>query len=552
MYKNKKKWKIRIIAVLIICLITLGGCAGEKPPIWAEQPEVLQGPVRTMLDAVCNADYAAAGKDMHEMPELGMTCPENAVGELYYHAFVESITYELVGECYAADPGAAQKIRITCLDLNSVTEKLPQRVCTFLEQRIAEAETVSEIYDENNEYRSELIASFTMEAANAALAEDARMMTVEVPVKLICVEEQWKILPEPELLQAITGGTWTGTPDCFGTYMSGRLELVDQAVAEMDKVFWLDDADVIAPEPDPARFGTTTDPKSLQWLLDDAAELMEGQEVFFSTDIEIREDSEITYYLDDTIFCVTWQQAIDGAIYTMCEVKIAHGSQFRRYFADDTYRTRNEYYGSDMAALVNAVTAANGDYYNYKFRSYGTVVYKGQVYRANDAVDVCFVDDQGEMILLKREEIAALESVEQFVAENNIRFSIAFGPIMVRDGVNQVPTGYYVLGEIRGKYPRACLGSLGKLHYLMVTAGQTTGYRNMPTVSELADRMISFGCDKAYSLDGGQTGMIVTNDRVQSVLNYRYQRKVSDIFYFATAIPDGTGAGETATGTDVS
>lgn len=332
------------------------------------------------------------------------------------------------------------------------------------------------------------------------------------------------------LTQTITGG--------FDTFLPAQQEQVDQAVASLDKVFWLDDMNVVAPKPDAAKFGTTDDPASLQWLVDGAQELLDGQQLLFSTDVELWEGSQITYYLDDTILSITWQQAIDGAIYTFNEVKIAHGSQFRRYIADDTYRTRNEYYGTEMSTLVNAVTGANGDYYNYKFRSYGTVVYKGEVFRANPAVDVCFVDDKGEMILLTREEIAALESMEDFVAQNNIRFSIAFGPIMVRDGQNAVPSGYYVVGEIRGKYPRACLGSLGQLHYLTVTAGQTGSYRNMPTVSELADRMISYGCDKAYSLDGGQTGMIFTNNQVQSVLNYRYQRKVSDIFYFATAIPN--------------
>ena len=48
-----------------------------------------------------------------------------------------------------------------------------------------------------------------------------------------------------------------------------------------------------------------------------------------------------------------------------------------------------------------------------------------------------------------------------------------------------------------------------------------------------------FGAEKAYALDGGQTAVIVTNDQLINRPSYGYQRMISDIIYFATAIPDG-------------
>ena len=62
-----------------------------------------------------------------------------------------------------------------------------------------------------------------------------------------------------------------------------------------------DDAQV-APEPNPDCYGQTDDPSSLQWLLDEAAFLLDGQELYFSTDVELFEGSLVNYYLDDTIF----------------------------------------------------------------------------------------------------------------------------------------------------------------------------------------------------------------------------------------------------------
>ena len=219
-------------------------------------------------------------------------------------------------------------------------------------------------------------------------------------------------------------------------------------------------------------------------------------------------------------------------------MKIAHASQFRRFLADGQYGSEKQYYCTQMAETVNAVTASNADF--YKYRPYGIVVYDGQVHRVNDRVDTCFIDDKGEMLLVPRGQISDQAAAEAFVEENNVRFSIAFGPILVNDGTNTVPEKYAV-GEINDPYSRAGLGYLGELHYVLVTAGYGLEARVMPTIREFADRMLSFGCQKAYALDGGQTGTIVTNNTLMNYPDFGTQRTVSDIIYFATAIPNRNG-----------
>jgi exopolysaccharide biosynthesis protein len=74
----------------------------------------------------------------------------------------------------------------------------------------------------------------------------------------------------------------------------------------------------------------------------------------------------------------------------------------------------------------------------------------------------------------------------------------------------------------------------------MVTANLLTGAeKNTPTIPTFAKRMQEFGCQTAYSLDGGQTAAIVTNGELMNRPDYGYQRQISDIIYFATAIPNG-------------
>lgn len=324
--------------------------------------------------------------------------------------------------------------------------------------------------------------------------------------------------------------------DKFDMFMTNQVSDALDGVLAVEKVYWLSDEDMVAPEPNPDCFGVSSDPSELQWLLDDAAELLDGQETLFNTDIEIMKRSEVNYYLDETIFSVTWKQVINRGVYTVSEIKIADPSQFRRFLADGEYGSDKQYLTTQMAASVNAVTASNADF--YKHRPYGTIVYNGEVCRANGWVETCYIDDQGEMIFSPRGEITEVEQAEQFVKENNIRFSLAFGPVLVENQENVVPASYPV-GEINKEYARAALAQLGPLHYLLVVVSQEEPYYHVPTTKEFADQLVEFGVEKAYSLDGGQTAVIVTNDKLINRPVYGFQRTVSDIIYFATAVPDG-------------
>lgn len=324
--------------------------------------------------------------------------------------------------------------------------------------------------------------------------------------------------------------------DQYDKYMTNRMSHALEGVMAIDRVYWLNDGDQIAPEPDQSRFGAVKDPAQMQAVLEAAGKLLDGQQTLFNTGTQIFPGSQITYYLDDTIFCVTWRQAIGTAVYTFSEVKIAHASQFRRFLADGEYGSDKQYYGTQMAAAVNAVTAANGDF--YKNRPYGTVIYNGEIFRTGSTLDVCCVNEAGELVFVHRGELKGQAAWEQFVEENGIRFCLAFGPILVEDSRNVCPENY-PLGEVKEAYSRAGLGTLGDLHYLVVTAGFEEGYRRMPTMAEFAARMQSFGCVQAYALDGGQTGTIVTNDQLMNRPDHGTQRTVSDIIYFATAIPEG-------------
>lgn len=293
----------------------------------------------------------------------------------------------------------------------------------------------------------------------------------------------------------------------------------------------------VAPEPNQECFGETDDPTSLQWLLDQAATILDGQELFFSTDVELYPGSVVSYYLDETIFAITWKQVQDGGVYTYSEVKVNHPSQFRRHLSGGEYGSGKYFYTSEMAETVNAVVASGGDFYSQ--RTFGVCVYEGELKKMDGTYSqTCFIDSNGDMSFVYAGDLLRKEEARQYVQENDIQFSLCFGPVLV-DNYEAIKTSSYGVGEPKDHYARAALCQMDTLHYLVAVANQEGAYQRVPTVSEFAVNIQATGCKMAYSLDGGQTASVVMNDKLINRPVYGEQRKISDIIYFATAVPEG-------------
>jgi len=129
------------------------------------------------------------------------------------------------------------------------------------------------------------------------------------------------------------------------------------------------------------------------------------------------------------------------------------------------------------------------------------------------------------------------------VDEHDIEFSLAFGPILV-DDYEVIPHTWYGVGEIKDEYARAALLQMDTLHYIVVTANTDGITEKVPTVARFQEIIAATGCRHAYCLDGGQTATIVMNDELVNRPVKGQQRKISDIIYFATAVPETEGGAE--------
>lgn len=326
--------------------------------------------------------------------------------------------------------------------------------------------------------------------------------------------------------------------DRYDMAITNRISASLDGILAIEKVYWLTDEDVVAPKADPECFGTSEDAASLQWLLDAAQPLLAGQSTLFHTDVELLPNSKVYYYLDETLLVIIWQEHHDGSIYTYTEVKLAHPSQFRRFLAGNEYGHDKQYLTTKLSADVNAVMASSADFYG--FRQEGIVVYNGKVERADTRgkLDTCFIDAHGDLIFSPAGELTEPEQTQQYVDAHDIRFSVSFGPILINNGVNCVPKRYHD-GEINGAFPRAALCQADELHYYIIVANSRGRYQELPNMKAFTKYVEATGCPMAYALDGGQTATIAMDHQHINPVQYGSQRKVSDIIYFATAIPEG-------------
>ena len=142
----------------------------DAKPMLLTPPDVARGKVIMLMNAVAEGNYEEASQAIYGTPDLGVDREAgDDVGVMIWDAFEGSVTYELQGDCYTTDQGLAQNVTLTCLDVTSVTANLKERSQKLLEHRVATAEDMSEVYDDNNDYREDFVMDVLHDAVRDAL-----------------------------------------------------------------------------------------------------------------------------------------------------------------------------------------------------------------------------------------------------------------------------------------------------------------------------------------------------------------------------------------------
>ncbi len=235
-------------------------------------------------------------------------------------------------------------------------------------------------------------------------------------------------------------------------------------------------------------------------------------------------------YEDETIRVTMVTEEENGVVWHVASIQIAHPSQLRTGIAGEKLTSKKTRAVSSMAKMYNAVIALNGDDFvmdpqktTFEYRMTGKIRSK-----TNRMKDILIIDENGDFHLFQKSE-----GLKEY--SGKVINAFTFGPALVIDGnLIQVDTGYGY--NPNGKEPRAAMGQTGPLSYVFVIAegrGESAGV----THQELADKMYAVGCKQAFNLDGGNSAEMVFGETVYKGMPGGDERGLSDIIYFATAVP---------------
>lgn len=520
--KKKKKGLLIALLLLLAAVLTVGGWFFSQWLIMKKAPAPETAAEAAVSAALQEARSAIAPGDSPEALSLAQT-------------MAAELNCRLTGTALVQGRQAELELSLTYLDGEKLLSGLNEEINALLPGIVDGAERASDVYDEEDKYLPEIKESaFSQALALRLEAPSPYISEQSFSLRLRYSKGAWTAENGEELSAALLSAA--------GEAQALRQRLMEESTAELTyvkKLYKIDEKALSGPVPDPACYGSTEDPQQIYELLQrpEAQDLIGGQSLVWNGDIERIPGTTIEYYLDETILVLVWQEVEAQAVGTFAEVFIADGSQLRRRIAGDQFESFDFMTTSQFAQATNGVLTLGGDFYNHG-RNCGIVVYDRQILRFDpDTCDCCYITSGGDMLFSYRGQFKTQEEAQAFVDENDVLFSLCFGPVLI-DGGQDVSPEYYQWGEINDHYARSVLGLMGDKHYLTMNINcQQPGYYYLATLRQATDAVLERGCIKAYALDGGQTATTVFNGRLINPVQFGWEKTISDVIYFATAIP---------------
>ena len=242
-------------------------------------------------------------------------------------------------------------------------------------------------------------------------------------------------------------------------------------------------------------------------------------------------------YRDDTIIVEMEQRRMFDSDVFIAYVKIATPSQLRTAIAGTKLSSTRTNETTVITSAYNGIVGINGDYYSDKDRQGGHIVRMGQSMRerVSDNFDLLFIDELGDLHVFLRGKKDQQAQVDAFKSEHEIVNAFCFGPGLVVDGEKPEGVSDYKWFDVNSENPRAAIGQLDMLTYVLVAVNGRTSESIGVTMDQMADIMLELGCEQAYNLDGGNSATLAFNGQVYNVKKQK-ERDVSDVIYFASAI----------------
>ena len=531
--KKKKSGGAGVIIAVVLLLAVLLGAGGffvhktmQKKN--AVPPQTVLAEYLDSLGAMDSASLAAAA---------GVKAPATEDGRALLALAADTLSVAAAPAEVPEGETAELGVTVTTLDVNKLASALNAPVNDALAAAVESAHVASDVYDENRQFRGELVReTFSRLLASGAAEAAACTGETSLTARLSYDKGAWTLDNAAELTRALF-------PAALADPDAAAETLFTDATAELEYVpkhYSLPVGALSGPVPAEENFGATRDKSVIRALLErpEAKALIGDQTTSWNEDIELLEGSEINYYLDETILVLNWQELTAHAVGTYSEVFVADGSQLIRRITGDDGTAQKYKFTTVYAKESNAVLAISGDHFMFVYRDSALEVQNRRIVQFwQKKVDTCFFNESGDMLFVPPNYFADEAECEQYIADNDVVFSLSFGPVLIDDGVDVTPASY-PFGEINDAYARAAIGMLGERHYLTMDINYDPLHYNLATLRQATEAMLAHGCVKAYALDGGETAHTVFHGKVINPLQKPWEKEISDALCFVSAYPD--------------
>lgn len=193
---------VLLVGSIGLCLFSL-----NAPARVGQIPEGAVACSAALEAAVKEKDYDRLEDCIYGQPDLGLEgAPAGELSRMVWDLTQENLKFTWQGECYIKDAALCRDASVTYMDAASVTENLQTRAHALLTVQVENATDMEQLYDDNGDFRQDLLDQVMKAALTQCCMEDARTVTLAVTVELVNRDGQWWAVPDQGLLTALSGG----------------------------------------------------------------------------------------------------------------------------------------------------------------------------------------------------------------------------------------------------------------------------------------------------------------------------------------------------------
>ncbi len=212
MPENKRNGNTFVFAVgIIVSVLMIAGCfflifvSFSKGTVWVKTSGNPREVTDAFFSSIIEGSYEEAYRYLDNYNDLGLGCLREEYPE-YYDTLTSGYEYNISEECFIDGLNATQRVVFYSYDFNNLDECISENIETILAKKV-ETLPADELYEDDGEYKSELIDEVYDEALEKALKEDCGKIEYDIDIALKYTGDDWKIIVDDVFLNALSGGT---------------------------------------------------------------------------------------------------------------------------------------------------------------------------------------------------------------------------------------------------------------------------------------------------------------------------------------------------------